>query len=130
MPDPKSPRDILAETMAGGRKVLVPHLAEMLKHRGITEVSAAEERERFYQAAITDEQEQRMWQDEALKRGITEWVPGSPEALDAGLAISKVKYPARWDMSAAEGRNTVSDIATWAMKHARAGPPSPRQETA
>jgi hypothetical protein len=126
MPDkPLAPRDILARTMQDGRTVLIPHLAEMLRREGIATVESPEERRRFWQAAITDEQEQQMWLQEMTARGITELIPGSPEALDIGLGISKVKYPDRWDMTGQEGRNHESQQAEWAMKHARRGPPEP-----
>jgi hypothetical protein len=126
MPDkPLAPRDILARTMQDGRTVLIPHLAEMLRREGIATVESPEERRRFWQAAITDEQEQQMWLQEMTARGITELIPGSPEALDIGLGISKVKYPDRWDMAGQEGRNHESQQAEWAMKHARRGPPEP-----
>jgi len=127
--EPKSPRDLLAETMSGGRKVLVPHLAEMLKTNRVKELGSAEERERFWQAAITDAQEAQMWQDEMATRGLTELVPGSPEVVDIGLKVSKAKYPSRWDMMVAEGRDTTPVQAEWAARHARRGPPVPKQET-
>ena len=127
MPDtkPLAPRDILARTMRDGRDVLIPHIAEMLRREGIAEVPSDEERRRFWQAALTDEQEQQMWTQAMIARGITQLIPGSPEAIDIGLGISKAKYPDRWDMLEGEGRNHASQQATWAMKHARKGPPAP-----
>lgn len=123
MPDAPSPRDLLAETMAGGRKVIVPHLAEMLKTRRVQELGSSEERRRFWQPAITDAEEQQMWRDEMAARGLTALVPGSPAAVDIGLKVSKVKYPDRWDMAPQEGRDTDSAQAEWAARHMRLGPP-------
>lgn len=128
MANAESPRDILATTMRDGRKVIVPLLAEMLKRRGIEEVDNTEERRRFWQRALTPEQEAALWQQEMTSRGITELVPGSPEALDIGLGISKQVYPDRWDMMAGEGRDQGSAQAVWAAKHARRGPPEQTQE--
>ncbi len=127
MPEPKSHRNILAELMAGGQKTLVPHLAEMLKRTGIEEVDASGERERFWQPALTDEQEQEAWRQEMAARGITQLVPGSPEVIDIGLKISKVKYPARWDMAPGEGREHESEQAELSYKHARKGQPQQPQ---
>lgn len=118
-----SPRDILAETMEGGRKVVVPYLAEMLKRTGITEVDSEEERRRFWQRAMTPEQETLLWHEEMVRRGISQLVPGSPEVLEIGLGISKQVYPDRWDMLTGEGRAHQSDQARWAWKLARRGPP-------
>lgn len=123
MPEPQSSRDILAEQMIQGRKVLVPHLAQMLKRRGIQEVDATEQRRRFWQRVLTPEQEAQLWQQEMAMRGITELVPGSPEALDIGLGIAKQVYPDRFDMMAGEGRDHESDQADWAWKMASKGPP-------
>lgn len=128
MPDPKSQRDLLAELMAGGQKAVVPHLAEMLKRSGIQEIEAPEERDRFWQAALTDEQEQQMWQQEMMARGLTQLIPGAFDTIDIGLKVSKAKYPGRWDMSTGEGRVHESDIAQWAYKQARKGPPVSAQQ--
>lgn len=129
MPEnPQSSRDILAEVMDQGRKSLVPHIAEMLKRTGIREVDAAETRRRFWQRALTPEQEANLWAQEMLRRGITELVPGSPEAVDIGLGISKAVYPDRWDMSMAEGRTHESEIGEWAWSQAQKGPPTPKAE--
>lgn len=123
-----SPRDILARTMADGRKVLVPYLAEMLKRSDIKEVDAAEQRRRFNQRALTPEQEQQLWVQEMAARGIQQLEPGSPEAIDIGLAISKRVYPDRWDMLAGEGRDGLSEQAMWAWKQARKAQPAAEQE--
>ena len=128
MPDARSPRDMLAEIMAGARQVMVPHLAEMLRTDRVKNVPPNEERARFWQRALTPEQEQQMWVDEAIARGITAWVPGSAEALDAGLKISKAVFPGRWDMAGQEGRSTEAQQAEWAWKHAKQGAPEPKQE--
>lgn len=120
-----SPRDILARTMSEGRKVLTPLLAEMLKRRGIAEIDSGEERRRFWQAALTDEQEQQMWQQEMIARGLAEVVPGTPAHTEIGLKVSQAKYPDRWDMLEGEGRTHASEQAMWAHKHARKGPPEP-----
>lgn len=124
MADTASPRDILARVTADGRKVLVPHLAEMLQREGIETVQSKEERRLFWLRAATPEQEAQMWQDEMLQRGITELAPESPEVLDIGLKISKAVYPARWDMLEGEGRTHASEQAQWAWKHAKKGPPA------
>lgn len=125
MPDPSSSRDILAETMIQGRKVLTPLLSEMLKRKGIQEVDAAEQRRRFWQRALTPEQEAALWQQEMIARGLTELVPGSPEAVQIGLGISKAVYPDRFDMLEGEGRDHASAQAEWAWKMAQEGPPEP-----
>lgn len=109
--------------MAGAQRVQTPLLAELLKSDRVQAVDASEERRRFWTPAISDEQEQQMWRDEAMARGVTAWVPGSPEAIDVGLRISKAKFPDRWDMAQQEGRNTVAQQATWSWKHAKKGPP-------
>lgn len=119
MPDAESSRDIMARTMTDGRKVLVPYLAEHFKRKGIRELDPAEQKRRFVQAAITDDQERQMWIQEMTSRGLAELVPGSPQALDIGLGIAKVKYPDRFDMLAGEGRDHASDQAEWAMKMAK-----------
>lgn len=126
MPEPKAYRNTLAGLMAGGQKALVPHLAEMLKREGIEELDASDERERFWQSALTDAQEQEMWRQEMAARGITQLVPGSPGVIDIGLKISKSKYPTRWDMAPGEGREHESEQATWAYKQAKKGPPKPK----
>ncbi|HVQ45107.1 MAG TPA: hypothetical protein VMT30_09210 [Candidatus Saccharimonadia bacterium] len=126
MPDAAAPRDIMAETMVQGRKSLVPHLAEMLKRDAIAEVPPDEERRRFWERAKTPAQEAQMWQQEMQQRGLTELTPEL--ALDIGLKISQQVYPDRWDMSTGEGRTTQADIANWAMKHTRAGPPKAMQK--
>lgn len=123
MPSTKSRRDLLAEVMAGAQRVQTPLLAELLLSDRVQKVDPSDERRRFWQAAITDEQEQQMWRDEATARGVTAWVPGSPEALDAGLKIAKVKYPDRFDMMGQEGRNTTAQHALWAWGHAKKGMP-------
>jgi hypothetical protein len=130
MPDtkPLAPRDILARTMKDGRDVLIPHIAEMLRREGIAEVPSDEERRRFWQAALTDEQEQQMWAQAMIARGITQLIPGSPEAIDIGLGIAKAKYPDRFDMMGQEGRDHASQQALWAMRHAKAGPPTPKAD--
>ena len=121
MAESSSPRDVLAETMAEGRKVLVPYLAEMLKRKSIAEVPPPEERQRFWQRAKTPEQEQQLWADEMNVRGITELTPEF--AVDIGLKIGQQVYPDRFDMMTGEGRTTQADQAQWAWKHAQAGPP-------
>lgn len=127
MPDTAgSPRDVLAEVMAEGRKVLVPHLAEMLKRTQIKEIDTSEERQRFWQRAITPEQEQLLWQEGMARLGTLELTPD--QALDLGLQISKRVYPDRWDMLGGEGRDAQSDQAMWAWKQAKLGPPVPRAE--
>lgn len=114
-----------------GKQAIVPHLAEMLKRKGIEELPTSEQRRRFHQAAITDEQEQQMWAQEMIARGITQLVPGDPQTIDIGLKISKAKYPDRWDMAAGEGRDTSSAQAEWLWKMARTGPPpEPKTEPA
>ena len=107
--------------MADGRKSVVPYLAEMLRREKIAEVPPDEERRRFWQRALTDKQEQQLWQDEMAQRGMTELTPEL--ALDIGLKIAQSVFPDRWDMMAGEGRMSQSDQANWAMKHTRAGPP-------
>lgn len=121
MADAQSPRDILAEVVSEGRKVLVPHLAEMLKRSNIAEVTPSEERQRFWQRAMTPEQEQQAWQAEMAQRGLAELTP--EQAVDIGLAVSKRVYPGRWDMMTGEGRDTQAQQATWAWKHAKQGNP-------
>jgi hypothetical protein len=123
-----SPRDILAQTMADGRKVLVPYLATMMKRSDIKEVDASEQRRRFWQRALTPEQEQQLWVQELAARGIPQLVPGSPDAVDIGLKISKQTYPDRWDMLPGEGRDNQSDQAMWAWKQAQKGPPASEQD--
>lgn len=123
MPGPKTQRDLLAEVMAGAQRVQTPLLAEQLKSDRVSAVDSSEERRRFWQAAITDEQEQQMWRDEMAARGLTTVLPGSPEAIDIGMAISKSKFPDRWDMAEQEGRNTTAQQATWAWNHAKKGAP-------
>jgi hypothetical protein len=124
--DESSPRDILAQTMADGRKSVVPYLAEMLKRDKIAEVPPDEERRRFWQRALTPEQETALWQQEMQQRGLMELTPEL--ALDIGLKISQQVYPDRWDMMPAEGRDAQSQQAQWAMKHTRAGPPKAMQQ--
>lgn len=125
MANDATPRDILAQTMKDGRQVMVPYLAEMLKRKGISELDSNEQRRRFWQSALTDEQEQAMWRQEMADRGLTQLEPGSMETLDIGLKISKAKYPDRWDMLAGEGRDSLSQQADWAAAMARKGPPAP-----
>ena len=67
-----------------------------------------------------------MWTQAMIARGITQLIPGSPEAIDIGLGIAKAKYPDRFDMMGQEGRDHASQQAMWAMKHAKAGPPAPK----
>mgnify|MGYP001586835034 CR=1 FL=1 len=43
MAEEAAPRDVLAEVMDGGKKAIVPHLAEMLRRKGIAEVPTAEQ---------------------------------------------------------------------------------------
>ena len=128
MPGPIAPRDLIAQTMRDGQRVIVPHLAEMLKREGIETVDAAEERRRFWQRAATPEQEQQMWLTEMAALGLTELLPGSPQALDIGLKISKAVYPDRWDMAGGEGREHESEQAEWAWKMAQKGPPKAAQD--
>lgn len=128
MADSMSSRDILARVMRDGRKVLVPHLAEMLQREAIETVESKNERKLFWERAVTPEQEAQMWLGEMAARGITELVPGSPEAADIGLKISKSVYPARWDMMSGEGRQHASEQAMWAWKHAKQGPPEPKAD--
>lgn len=130
MPDKPAHRDMLAQIMQAGKETLIPHLAEMLKRDALVEVGSDGERRLFWQPALTDEQEARMWQQAMIQRGITELVPGSPAAIEIGLGISKAKYPGRWDMLEGEGRDHASDQAEWAMKHAREGPPKAEQQPA
>ena len=126
MPEPRSPRDLLAEVMAGAQRVQTPLLAELLKTDRVQPVDSSEERRRFWQAAITDEQEQQMWRDEMAARGLQVVLPGSPEAIDIGMRIAKVKYPDRFDMMSQEGRNTVAQQAQWLWSHAKKWPPEPK----
>lgn len=126
MPEAKSSRDIMAEVMSGGRQALVPMLAEMLKRDGIDEVDTAEERRRFWQRALTPEQEAQLWQQEIANRGITQMTP--EQATDIGLGISKQVYPDRWDMMPGAGRDTEAKQAMWASKHAKLGPPVEKQQ--
>ena len=128
MPDADSTRDILAQVMHDGKKTLVPILAEMLKRKKIAEVEPSEERRRFWQRALSPEQEALLWRQEAATRGLTELVPGSPEVADIGLKLSKQVYPDRWDMAGGEGRDTESAQAEWSARHARRGPPTPKAE--
>ncbi len=127
----ESSRDILAEQMASGRKVLVPILAEMLKTSRVKEVDTSEERRLFWEPAITDEEEDRLWADAMIREGING--PVTPEMLPLmtkiGLEISHRKFPDRWDMAGAEGRNTDAQTAEWALKHALKGRPGAQQET-
>ena len=123
MPDAKAPRDIFAETMSDGRKVLVPYLAEMLKRGKISEVDAKDERRRFWLRAMTEEQEAQLWQQAMLQRGLTPETLTPEQATDIGLGIAKQVYQARFDMMEKEGRDTPSAQATWAWKHAQMGPP-------
>ncbi len=129
MPEAAAPRDVLAEVMDGGKKAIVPHLAEMLRRKGIAEVPTAEQKRRFDQPAITDEQEQQMWQQEMIARGIQQLVPGDPATIDIGLKISKAKFPDRWDMMTGEGRDKTSAQAEWAWKMARSTLPKPKEQT-
>lgn len=124
MPGPMSRRDLLAEVMAGAQKVQTPLLAEQLRTDRVQAVDTSEERRRFWQAAISEQQEQQMWRDEMAARGLTTVLPGSPEAIDIGMRISKAKYPDRFDMMGQEGRNTVAQQAQWAFRHMQKGPPS------
>lgn len=131
MPEkPLSPRDIQARVMEDGKKTLVPHLAALLNREGITEVLPAEERRRFWQRAMTPEQEQEVWVQEMAQAGITQLVPGAPETIELGLRVAATVYPDRFDMLAQEGRDTPSAQAAWAMKHARRGPPTPKPRPA
>lgn len=123
MPGPRAPRDILAEVMAGAQRVQTPLLAELLRSDRVQAVDSPEERRRFWQAVLTDEEEAQMWRDEMVARGLTRVLPGSPEALDIGMRISKAKYPDRWDMAGQEGRTTEAQQAQWAWKHAQKGAP-------
>lgn len=125
---PAAPRDVLARVMVEGKKTLVPLLGEMLRRKGIEEVDGGEMRRRYWQAALTDEQEQQMWTQEMIARGITQLVPGDPQTLDIGLKISKAKYPDRWDMLGQEGRDQSSAQAEWAWKQAQKGPPAPKTD--
>jgi hypothetical protein len=104
----QSTRDILSETFESGRRVLVPQLATLMRRDKITEVEAAEERRRFWQRAITEQEEASLWQ-----QGMTPY------------EISKQVYPDRWDMAGAEGRVHESEIAAWSHKHAQKGTPQP-----
>lgn len=128
MPQANSPRDILAETMSEGRKVVVPYLAEMLKTERISEVPTAEERRLFWARAKTPEQEAQMWTEALAQRGLAPEMLTPEVALDIGLGIAKEVYPGRWDMMGQEGRTTQADQARWAAKHAKLGPPTAMQE--
>lgn len=129
MPDkPLAPRDILARVMDDGKKTLTPHLAEMLRRDGIEEVDGGEQRRRFWQRAISPEQEAILWQQAMVQRGITQLLPGSPAALEIGLGISKSVYPDRWDMAPQEGRDHQSQQAEWAWTLARRGAPQPKAD--
>lgn len=128
MAESASSRDILARVMRDGRKVIVPHIAEMLKREGIETVESKEERRLFWLRAVTPEREARMWLDEMAQRGLTELVPGSPEALEMGLKISKSVYPSRWDMLEGEGRDHQSEQSMWALKAAKQGPPESKAD--
>lgn len=137
MPEaPSSPRDILAETMADGRKVITPYLAEMLKTSRVAEVPTAEERKRFWQRAMNEQQEAELWVTEMQRRGLPPVPPADPvqadeylkQMTDVGLGISKQVYVDRWDMMPQEGRDTQADQARWAWKHAKVGPPQAMQE--
>jgi hypothetical protein len=124
MAAPQSPRDILAEVMDQSRKALVPHLAEMLKRSKIKEVDSSEERTRFWQRALTPEQEQELWRQELVKAGTLDTSALSPQQLlGIGITISQQVYPDRWDMATGEGRDTQSAQAEWAWKQAMKGPP-------
>jgi hypothetical protein len=136
MPDAASQRDIMAETMAQGRKSLIPHLAEMLKRDAIAEVPPDEERRRFWTPVITDEQEAQRWQEEMQQRGLTPEMASDPaqaedylkQMTDIGLKLAREKYPDRFDMMAGEGRDTQAKQADWAWTHLKAGPPKAMQE--
>jgi hypothetical protein len=94
MAAPQSPRDILAEVMDQSRKALVPHLAEMLKRSKIKEVDSSEERTRFWQRALTPEQEQELWRQELVKAGTLDTSALSPQQLlGIGITISQQVYP-------------------------------------
>lgn len=125
MPDTAgSPRDVLAEVMAEGRKVLVPHLAEMMRRTTVKEVDSSEERQRFWQRALTPEQEALLWQEGMTRLGITDLNP--EQALGLGLEIAKRVYPDRFDMMTGEGRDSQAAQAEWAWGHAKKGPPVPK----
>jgi len=136
MSDTKSQRDIMAETMAAGRKSLIPHIAEMLKRDSIVEVPPDEERRRFWTPVLTDEQEAQLWQQEMQQRGLPPVPPDDPaqaeeylkHMTDIGLKIASQKYPDRFDMMAQEGRDTQAKQAAWAWRHMKAGPPKAMQE--
>lgn len=128
MAEVESPRDILARVMDGGRKTVVPLLAEMLRRKGIAEIPSAEERRRYWQRALTVEQEQQLWAEEMARRGIQQLTPGAPETIEMGLGIAKQVFPDRFDMMTGEGRDQASAQAEWAYKHAQRGEPQPRQE--
>jgi hypothetical protein len=116
--------------MEQSRTALTPNLAALLKRDKIKELSSAEERERFWRRALSDEQEQALWQQMMLSKGITQLTPGAPETLAMGLEISKQVYPDRHDMAPGEGRTTEAQQAEWAARHARRGPPKPKVEQA
>ncbi len=125
--DAVSSRDILAETMSDGRKAVVPYLAEMMRRESkIAEVPPDEERTRFWQRALTPEQEAQLWASEMQARGITTLTP--EQATDIGLKIGSQVYPDRFDMMGQEGRTTQAQQARWAWKHMQAGPPKAMQE--
>ena len=126
MPDASSPRDILAETMAEGRKSVVPYLAELLKRDKIAEVPPDEERRRFWTRVLTPEQEAQLWAQEMQQRGLMELTPET--ALDIGLKIGSQVYPDRFDMMTGEGRNTQAQQAEWAWRHVKVGPPAAMQQ--
>lgn len=136
MPEAKSSRDVLAQVMDEGKKRMIPLLAEMMKRDAIAEVPPDEERRQFWAPAITDEQEQQMWQQEMTTRGVSPEMANDPEQaqkyldqmVDIGLKIASQKYPGRFDMMTGEGRNTQAQQALWAWRHAQAGSPKPLTE--
>lgn len=122
MPD-QSQRDVLGQTMADGKRVLVPLLAEMLKSGKQQQIDASEERRRFWTPAITDEEEAALWEEAMMRAGKTPETMTEQDVVRLGLPISRIKYPDRWDMAGQEGRTTDAQQAEWALKHALKGPP-------
>lgn len=123
MAESPSQRDVLGEFMASSKKELIPYLAEMMRTRRVQEVGTAEMRRRFWQPAITDDEEQRLWEEEMVRDGLTPDTLTPEHVLRIGLKLSQIKYPDRWDLAGQEGRTTDAQKSMWAYQMAEKGPP-------
>lgn len=123
MAEQQGTRDIVADVMAQGRKTTVPILAEMLKREKIARVAPADEHALFWTRALTPEEEQAKGQELMQQQGVTG--PMTPkQELAFRLELSKHVFPQRWDAARGGGRSAPSEIAMWADKHAKKGPPT------